>query len=153
MWTGNGGHTAPVEITTKQLLIALLAVDSAGGVVAVRHHVAGEPFGVGGSLDVRNPAVVMLWGTALSAPVTSLGLAFALYRHRPEALRVLGAMFAIGALSEPAFWGRRTCPRLGRVLLVAHVAIGGALAIRSVGTDRAEETATNDHPSPNLTLA
>ena len=64
-----------VEITTKRLLIALLAVDAAGGAVAMQHRVAGEPFGIGGSLDVRNPAVVMLWGTALSAPITSLGLA------------------------------------------------------------------------------
>ena len=96
-----------VEITTKRLLITLLAVDAAGGAVAMKHRVAGEPFGIGGSLDVRNPAVVMLWGTALSAPITSLGLAAAMYRHRPEALRALGAMFALGGLSEPAFWGRR----------------------------------------------
>ena len=131
----DGGHTGRVETTPKRLLIALLAVDAAGGAVAMKHRVAGEPFGVGGSLDVRNPAVVVLWGTALSAPITSLGLATALYRHRPEALRVLGAMFAIGALSEPAFWGRRPCPWLGRMLLVAHVVIASALAIGPVGTD------------------
>jgi hypothetical protein len=83
-------------LTTKRLLMALLAVDAAGGAVAVKHRVAGEPFGLGGSLDVRTPAVVVLWGTALSAPITSLGLAIALYRHRPGALRVLGAMFAMG---------------------------------------------------------
>ena len=75
----------------------------------------------------------MLWGTALSAPITSFGLATALYRHRPEALRILGAMFAIGALSEPAFWGRRPCPRLGRMLLMVHVLIASALAIGPVG--------------------
>jgi hypothetical protein len=124
-----------VKITTKRLLIALLAVDAAGGTVAMKHRVAGEPFGIGASFDVRNPAVVVLWGTALSAPITSLGLASALYRHRPEALRVLGAMFAIGALSEPAFWGRRSCPRLGRMLLMAHVVIAGALAMGPVGTE------------------
>jgi hypothetical protein len=100
---GDGGL---LGITTKRLLIALLAVDATGGAVAMKHRVAGEPFGIGASLDVRNPVVVVLWGTALSAPITSLGLATALYRHRSEALRVLGAMFAIGALSEPAFWGR-----------------------------------------------
>jgi hypothetical protein len=121
------------------MLIALLAVDSAGAAVATKHRVAGEPFGIGGSLDVRNPAVVVLWGTALSAPITSLGLAVALYRHRPGALRVLGAMFAIGALSEPAFWGRRPCPWLGRMLLMAHVLIASALAMGLVGTGRAED--------------
>jgi len=136
---GRGRGILPkVEITTKRLLIALLAVDAAGGAVAMKHRVAGEPFGIGGSLDVRNPAVVMLWGTALSAPITSLGLATALYRHRPEALRVLGAMFAVGALSEPAFWGRRPCPQLGRMLLVAHVVIASALAIGPVANDRTE---------------
>lgn len=131
-----------MEVTTKRLLIALLAVDAAGGAVAMKYRVAGEPFGIGGSLDVRNPAVVMLWGTALSAPVTSLGLAAASHRRRPEALRVLGAMFAIGALSEPAFWGRRPCPRLGRMLLIAHVVIASALAIGQAGTNRAEDHIT-----------
>ena len=52
---------------------------------------------------------------------------------------VLGAMFAIGALSEPACWGRRSCPRFGRMLLMAHVVIAGALAIGPVGTSRAED--------------
>jgi hypothetical protein len=115
-----------MEITAKRLLIALLTVDAAGGA----------------SLDVRNPAVVVLWGTALSAPIASLGLATAVYRHRPEALRVLGAMFALGALSEPVFWGRRPCPRLGRMLLVTHVLVATALAIGPVGTDP-----TGDHRS------
>jgi hypothetical protein len=94
-------------MSTKRLLLALFAVDAVGGAVAVKHRVPGEPFGVGGSLDVRSPAVVALWGTALSAPVTSLGLAAALYRRRPGALRIMGALFALGALSEPVFWGRR----------------------------------------------
>jgi hypothetical protein len=127
-----------VKITEKRLLITLLAVDTAGGAVAIKHRVAGEPFGIGGSLDVRSPAVVALWGTALSAPVTSLGLAIVLHRHRPQVLRVLGAMFAIGALSEPAFWGRRPCPRLGRILLVTHFIVASALAIGSIGADRAQ---------------
>jgi hypothetical protein len=109
--------------------MALFAVDAAGATVAIMHRVAGEPFGVGGSLNVRNPAVVALWGTALSAPITTLGFAAALYRHRPEGLRVMGAAFAVGALSEPVFWGRRPCPRLGRVLLATHVIIASALAI------------------------
>jgi hypothetical protein len=129
-------------ITTKRLLIALLAVDAAGGAVAVKHRVAGEPFGIGGSLDVRTPAVVVLWGTALSAPIASLGLAIALYRLRPGALRGLGAMFAVGALSEPAFWGRRPCPRLGRMLLVAHVLIAGALALGPTGTHQSGDHIT-----------
>jgi hypothetical protein len=140
VWFVDKGHTAQVQITTKRLLIALLAVDATGGAVAMKHRVAGEPFGIGASLKVRNPAVVVLWGTALSAPITSLGLAAALYRHRPKALRVLGAIFAIEALSEPAFWGRRPCPRVGRVLLVAHVVLASALAIGPVGTDRADDS-------------
>jgi hypothetical protein len=128
-----------MTITTKRLLIALLAVDAAGGTVAVKNRVAGEPFGVGGSLDVRSPVVVALWGTALSAPIASLGLAIGLYRLRSEALRTMGALFAIGALSEPAFWGRRPCPRLGRMLLVAHVIIAGALAIGPIRTDEPKD--------------
>jgi hypothetical protein len=135
VWTGNGGHTARVEVTTKRLLVALLAADTAGAAIAMKHRVAGEPFGIGASLDVRNPAVVVLWGTALSAPITSLGLATVLYRHRPGALRVLGAIFAIGALSEPVFWGRRPCPLFGRMLLIAHVVIASALALGAVGED------------------
>ena len=127
-----------MEISTKRLLIALFAADAAGGAVAVKHQLSGEPFGVGGSLDVRSPAVVTLWGTALSASITSLGVAAALYRLRPKALRVMGAMFAIGALSEPAFWGRRPCPRHGRLLLAAHVIIASALALGTGRTDRVE---------------
>lgn len=123
------GHTSEVTITTKRLLIALLAVDAAGAAVAIKNDLAGEPLGFGGSLDVRNPLVVALWGTALSAPITSLGLAVALYRRRPDALRILGAAFAIGALSEPLFWGRRPCPRIGRMLIFAHVVFAGAMAI------------------------
>jgi hypothetical protein len=138
VWIEDGGHTAEVEITTNRLLLALLAVDAMGAAVAMKHRITGEPFGIGASLDVRNPAVVVLWGTALSAPVTSLGLAAVLYRHRPEALRVLAAMFAMGALSEPAFWGRRPCPLFGRMLLMAHVVIAGALAIGPVGTGQGE---------------
>jgi hypothetical protein len=128
-----------VEITTKRLLVALVAADATGAAVAMKHRVVGEPFGIGASLDVRNPAVVVLWGTALSAPITSLGLATFLYRHRPEALRILGAIFAVGALSEPAFWGRRPCPLFGRVVLMAHVIIASALAIGPVQNDRVED--------------
>ncbi len=123
-------------ITTKRLLLALLAVDTAGGAVAVRYRVAGEPLGIGGSLDVRKPVVVALWGTALSAPVTSLAVAAAHYRRRPGALRLLGAMFALGGLAEPVFWGRRPCPAHGRMLLVAHVAVATALATCPAGVGR-----------------
>ena len=52
MWIGDGGHTAQVEITTKRRLIALLAVDAAGGAVAMKHRVAGQPFGIGASLEI-----------------------------------------------------------------------------------------------------
>jgi hypothetical protein len=137
-----GRHTAEVAITTKRLLLALLTVDATGAAVAIKHRIVGEPFGIGASLDVRNPAVVVLWGTALSAPITSLGLATVLYRYRPEALRVLAAVFAIGALSEPAFWGRRPCPLFGRMLLMVHVGIASALVVGPVGIDRAEGHST-----------
>jgi hypothetical protein len=128
-----------MAISTKRLLVAFLAVDAAGGAVAITHRVAGEPLGMGGSLDVRHPAVLALWGTGLSAPLASLALAPILYLRRPEALRVLGALFAVGALSEPVFWGRRPCPRLGRVLLVAHVAIATALAVEPGRNGRSED--------------
>jgi hypothetical protein len=124
-----------MAISTKTLLVSILAVDTAGATVAVRHRVAGEPFGRGGSFDVRHPTVLTLWGTGLSAPIASLALAPIVYHRRPALLRVMGALFAVGALSEPVFWGRRPCPLLGRVLLVAHVAIGTALAL---GPDRTE---------------
>ena len=125
-----------MAISTKRLLVALLAVDAAGGAVAIRHRVAGEPLGMGGSLDVHHPAVLVLWGTGLSAPIASLALATILYRRRPDMLRVLGALFALGALSEPVFWGRRPCPRIGRALVVAHVAIAAALAVGPDLTER-----------------
>ncbi len=114
-----------------KVLAALVAVDAAGALVAIRHRVAGEPLGFGGSLDVRHPAVVALWGTALSAPIASLLLAVVLSRRDPRMLRVLGALFAAGGLVEPVFWGRRPCPRHGRALLTAHVALGAVLAARS----------------------
>jgi hypothetical protein len=132
-------QAARTTISTKRLLVAFLAVDAAGGAAAVRHRIVGEPLGIGGSLDVRNPAVLALWGTGLSAPIASLGLAAALYRRRPQALRMLGVMFAIGALSEPVFWGRRPCPRYGRLLLLAHVTIASALAINPEGTGRTHD--------------
>ncbi len=115
----------------------------------MKHCVAGEPLGIGGSLDVRNPAVVVFWGTALSAPITLLGLATSLERHRPQALRILGPIFALGGLSEPAFWGRRPCPLLGRVLLVAHVVLASALAFGPVGTDELTPASMEStHPNP-----
>jgi len=133
-----------MAISTKALLVSIVAVDAAGATVAVRHRVAGEPLGRGGSLDVRHPVVLALWGTGLSAPIASLALAPVVYHRRPALLRVMGALFAVGALSEPVFWGRRPCPRVGRVLLVAHVAIGTALAF---GVDRAEHSADDaDEP-------
>jgi len=112
--------------STSRLVAALVAVDTAGAILAVRHRVAGEPLGFGRSLDVRHPAVLAMWGTGLSAPLASLIVAVAMIR-RPAALRVLGAAFALGAMSEPVFWGRRPCPGYGRALLLAHVIIAGAL--------------------------
>ena len=129
-----------MAISTKALLVSIVVVDTAGATVAVRHRVAGEPFGRGGSLDVRHPVVLALWGTGLSAPIASLALAPVVYHRRPALLRVMGALFAVGALSEPVFWGRRPCPRVGRVLLLAHVAIGTALAL---GAEASSTPTTN----------
>jgi hypothetical protein len=118
-----------------RLVAALTAVDTAGAVVAARHRIAGEPFGMGRSLDVRRPAVLFFWGSGLSAPFASLLVAALLVRRSSTALRVMGAMFAFGALSEPAFWGSRPCPRHARVLLAIHVAIGLALAATAAAPD------------------
>jgi hypothetical protein len=112
----------------SKVLGSLVAVDTVGAVVAHRHRVGGEPFGVGGGLDVRNPAVLFFWGSGLSAPVVSLIAAAAAHRH-PRVLRVLAVVF--GALAEPVFWGRRPCPRSARVLLVAHVGLALILAVLS----------------------
>lgn len=116
------------------VVAALVAVDLVGAVTAWRHRVAGEPLGVGGSLDVRRPLVLALWGSGLSAPLFSLALALAV-RRRPER-RVLGALFALGALSEPIFWGRRPCPRGGRMVLLGHFALATTIAVLDGPTDR-----------------
>lgn len=110
------------------ILTALALVDGTGAVVARRHRIVGEPLGVGTVLDVRRPAVLVFWGTGLSAPLASFVAAAMLLRRSPTALRVLGALFAAGAMAEPVFWGRRPCPRYARALLVLHVALGLALA-------------------------
>src|ERR1700722_4346417 len=47
VWAEHGGHTAGGEFTTKRLLIALLAVEEACGTGAMKHRVAGAPFGIG----------------------------------------------------------------------------------------------------------
>lgn len=114
----------------RRALAALTVVDLAGAAVAARHGVAAEPFGlrVGRRFDVRRGAVLLAWGSGLSAPLLSLPLAVAAERRRPGAARAFGAMWAAGAVSEPVFWGRRPCPRLGRVVLAAHVALALALA-------------------------
>jgi hypothetical protein len=111
-----------------QLLAGLVMVDTIGSIVAVRQRVAGEPLGIGASLDVRRPAVLIFWGTGHSAPLASLVLALVLRRVRPQGLRPLGALFAAGALSEPVFWGRRSCSLLGRLVLISHVVLGVGLA-------------------------
>ncbi len=105
-----------------------MAVDCAGAVTAFRHRVAGEPLGFGRRFDVRRPAVLFLWGSGLSAPLAVLLAALVAFRRSPRLLRVMGAMFAVGALIEPVLWGRRPCPRYARALLGVHVALGAALA-------------------------
>jgi hypothetical protein len=109
------------------VLAGLVGVDLAGAAVAQRNRVAGEPLGVGASLDVTRPMTLTLWGSGLSAPLISLGALVAFRRH-PSIPRIMGVLFALGALAEPAFWGRRGLPRYGRPLLFAHVTLAGALA-------------------------
>jgi plasmid stability protein len=121
-------HARVVEDRRRRILEALVIVDTAGAVVAARHRIAGEPLDIGGSLDVRNPLVLVFWGSGLSAPIVSLIGATILLRLSPTALRAAGALFAIGAIAEPALWGRRSCPRCARALLAMHVALGTALA-------------------------
>lgn len=118
-----------MAIRRTQLFATVAALDAAGAVVAARHRVAGEPFGFGGAFDVRRPAVLFWWGSGLSAPLASLLGAALFARRSPRSLRVVGAMLAVGGLSEPAFWGRRQVPRYARAMLVAHVALGSALAL------------------------
>jgi hypothetical protein len=111
-------------------LPALLVVDLVGAVVAHRNDVRGEPLGVGRSLDVRRPAVLLLWGTGLSPPLLSLPVTAVVSRW-PGRLRVLAALFAVGGMMEPLFWGRRPCPRHARVLVNAHVSLATALVVVS----------------------
>ena len=113
----------------SKLLAGLLVVDAVGAVVAVRHRVAGEPFGIGGSLDVRRPTVLIFWGSGHSAPLVSLAGALVLRRRWPSVLRALGVVFAAGALCEPVFWGRRSCSLLGRLVLVVHFVLAVGLAV------------------------
>jgi len=64
----------------ERIRTALLVVDVLGAVVAYRHDLRGEPLGSGGDVDVRRPAVLALWGTALSPPLVALPIAVALRR-------------------------------------------------------------------------
>lgn len=110
-------------------MAGLLLVDAVGAIVAVRRHVAGEPLGVGASLDVRRPTVLILWGTGHSAPLASLIGALVVRHIWPPGLRALGAVFAAGALAEPVFWGRRSCSVLGRLLLTSHLVLAVAMMV------------------------
>ena len=114
---------------SSRLLAALIGVDAVGATIAVRRDVRGEPFGIGASLDVRTPAVLVFWGSGLSAPLASLAGAAVARRIWPRGLRTLGVVFAVGALSEPVFWGRRPCSLVGRVVLVLHVLLAAAIAV------------------------
>lgn len=115
--------------TARWCLSALVALDLAGAAVAARHRIAGEPFGVGASLDPRSPAVSAFWGTGLSAPLVSLAMATAAAVRRPELLRPAGALFALGALSEPVIWGRRPCPWSGRAGVIGHVLLALVMSL------------------------
>ena len=123
--------------TARWCFAALVAVDAVGAIVATRHRIAGEPFGVGRSLDPRRPHVSVLWGTGLSAPLASLAAVAAAAVWRPALLRPAGAVFALGALSEPVVWGRRPCSWPAGVGVMGHVALAAAMSLpRSERTDR-----------------
>lgn len=115
--------------TARWCFSALVALDLAGAAIAARHRIAGEPLGVGASLDPRSPAVSVFWGTGLSAPLFSLAMVSAAAVRRPELLRPAGALFAVGALSEPVIWGRRPCPRSGRAGVIGHVLLALVMSL------------------------
>ena len=119
--------------TARWCFGALVALDLAGAAVAARHRIAGEPLGVGASLDPRSPAVSAFWGTGLSAPLVSLVMVAAVAVRRPALLRPAGALFALGALSEPVMWGRRPCPWSARAGVIGHVLL--ALVMSLPGRD------------------
>ena len=114
---------------SSKLVAALVLVDAVGATIAVRERVAGEPLGIGASLDVRRPAVLLFWGTGLSAPLASLAGALVVRRIWPSGLRAVGLVFGLGALTEPVFWGRRRCSVAGRVVLGLHVVLAAAIAV------------------------
>ncbi len=115
--------------TARWCFGALVTLDLAGAVVAARHRIAGEPFGVGASLDPRSPTVSAFWGTGLSAPLVALAMVAAAAVHKPALLRPAGALFALGALSEPVMWGRRPCPWSARVAVVGHVLLALVMSL------------------------
>ena len=115
--------------TARWCFSALVAVDLAGAALAARHRIDGEPLGVGSSLDPRSPAVSAFWGTGLSAPLVALATVAAVAVRRPALLRPAGALFALGALSEPVMWGRRPCPWSGRVGVIAHVLLAVVMCL------------------------
>ncbi len=138
------GQADRMTTSSSKLLAALLAVDAVGAAIAVRDRIAGEPFGIGASLDVRRPAVLIFWGTGLSAPVASLIGTLAIRRSWPAGLRVFGLLFTVGALSEPVFWGRRRCSALGRLVLVLHTTLAAALAVAPHDTRSATRSTAGD---------
>ena len=107
--------------TARWCFSALVILDLAGAGVAARRRIAGEPFGVGSTLDPQSAVVSAFWGTGLSAPLISLATTTAAALRRPALLRPAGALFALGALSEPVVWGRRPCPWPARAGVIGHV--------------------------------
>lgn len=115
--------------TARWCFSALVILDLAGAAVAARHRIAGEPLGVGSSLDPQSAVVSAFWGTGLSAPLVSLAMATAAAVRRPALLRPAGAVFALGALSEPVMWGRRPCPWSARAGVIGHVLLALVMSL------------------------
>lgn len=98
--------------------------------MATRRGERGLPFGVPSPVKGRGEVVV--WGTALSAPVPLIAFAaaaapFAGLPAVRKAFRLLGVTMAIGQLSEPVVWRRGQSP-LVRAIALTNVALGARLA-------------------------
>jgi hypothetical protein len=115
----------------RAIAAALVVLDLAGARVALRHDLIGEPLRMRMPTSVPTPAVLVGWGTAVSAPwfMDAVLVAALSGKHRDRALtaaRALGALRVAGVLVEPATWGRRR-PRWAMGLSAAHLALGGSL--------------------------
>lgn len=115
---------------------AAIVLDALGAGRAWRHGRRGEPFGIASPVELPLAVEVVVWGSAVSAPVAMdivLGaLVPAWGRGEPAAARMvrgLGWLRLVGTLSEPLTWRRRPWPDVG--LSAAHLLLASLLIRRS----------------------